>query len=437
MSEQTYTPPDHQLPATAANSATPHRSRLLLSVLAVVVVAVLLLIGLLPRRKTTHAIDAQADQQSKALPVVQVMTARQASSTQQLTLPGTVTPANAVHIYARAAGYLKARYVDLGDKVHRGQLLATISAPDLDAAVLQQQAIVQQGRNALAKAESQKDLQQATYDRVHTLVLHGVLSQQDDDVARAALKAAIEDVRSAQGAISAASAALARASALVSFEQIRSPIDGTVTARNVEMGSLVSAGGSGEGLTPAPAMSQTGGPPTGGSQGNELFEIASTRDLLVFVTVPEDDAPFLQTGQPATLTFSEMPSEPFLGTVTRTSDSLSQQTRTLLLEIGIADTAHRLRPGMFASVQLRFKAADPGILVAGDSVIPRAQGQFIAVVSQGVVHLQPVHVGRDLGTQVYVTTGLKDGDQIVVNPTDAVQEGAHVSTQSAPEGQQK
>ena len=176
MSEQTYTPPDHQLPATAAQSAPPHRSRLLRYLLAVVVVAVLLLIGLLPRRETTHAIDAQADQQSKALPIVQVMTARQASSMQQLTLRGTVTPTNVAHIFARAAGYLKVRYVDLGDKVHRGQLLATISAPDLDAAVLQRQAIVQQSRDALAKAKSQKDLQQATYDRVHTLVLHGVLS---------------------------------------------------------------------------------------------------------------------------------------------------------------------------------------------------------------------------------------------------------------------
>ena len=92
---------------------------------------------------------------------------------------------------------------------------------------------------------------------------------------------------------------------------------------------------------------------------------------------------------------------------------------------------------MFASVQLHFKAVNPGILVSGDSVIPRAQGQFVAVVMQGVVHLQLVHVGRDLGTQVYVTTGLKDGEQVVVNPTDSVQEGAQVTTQAAPEGQEK
>ena len=114
--------------------------------------------------------------------------------------------------------------------------------------------------------------------------------------------------------------------------------------------------------------------PTGGAQGNELFEIATLKDLLVFVTVPEDDAPFVQIGQPAIVTFSEMPSQPFTGTISRTSDSLSQQTRTLLLEIKVSDPQHRLRPGMFASVQLDFNATDPGILVSGRQCNPSSPG---------------------------------------------------------------
>jgi len=442
MSDTSLLPPPHdeasQNKVPPPLAATPRRPRIGLYVgTAVVVVVILLLIGILPRRETTHAIDAQAEQETNALPVVEVMTVNQGSSAQQLTLPGTVTPRAAAHIYARAAGYLKARYVDLGDKVHRGQLLSVISAPDLDATVLQQQSFVQQSKDALNKARSQQTLEQVTYDRVHTLVLHGVLSQQDDDVALAALKAAIDDVRSAEGAVAASSASLAHSAALASFEQIRSPIDGTITLRNVEVGSLISANGPAEGLTPTLVASHSGGPPTGGAQGNELFEVASLRDLLVFVNVPEDDAPFIQTGQQAMLTFSEMPTEPFTGTITRTSDSLSQQTRTLLLEIKVDDPLHRLRPGMFASVQLHFNASDPGILISGDSVVPRAQGQFVAVVQNGIVHMQEVHVGRDLGTQVYVTTGLKNGDTVVVNPTDSVKEGAHVTVLQAPKGQQK
>ena len=101
------------------------------------------------------------------------------------------------------------------------------------------------------------------------------------------------------------------------------------------------------------------------------------------------------------------------------------------------DPRHRLRPGMFASVQLHFDAADPGISVSGDSVISRAQGQFVAVVENNVVQLRSVHVGRDLGTQVYVTRGLKDGDQVIVNPTDVVQQGVHVRAEPAPKGQEK
>jgi membrane fusion protein, multidrug efflux system len=145
----------------------------------------------------------------------------------------------------------------------------------------------------------------------------------------------------------------------------------------------------------------------------------------------------VQTGQQATLMFSELPTEQFHGNIIRSSDALDPQTRTLLLEVRILDPRHRLRPGMFASVQLHFNSASAGILISGDSVIPRAQGQFVAVVENNVIQLRPVHLGRDLGTQIYVTKGLKDGDQVIVNPTDIVQEGVHVRAEPAPKGQEK
>jgi len=217
--------------------------RLFLAVIGFVVVAALLLVGWLPRRQRTQEVNAKAEEQKTALPIVQVMTVHKASAAEQLTLPGTVTPVTVAHIYARAAGYVKKRYVDLGDKVHAGQLLALISTPDLDAIVLQNQALLQEGKDALSKAQSQLQLQQVTYDRVHTLVQHGVLSQQDDDTYLAAVRSAAADVSSSQNAIKAAEATLAHASALASFEEVRSPVDGTITARNVETGSLVSPGG--------------------------------------------------------------------------------------------------------------------------------------------------------------------------------------------------
>jgi multidrug efflux pump subunit AcrA (membrane-fusion protein) len=406
-------------------------------VIAFVVICGLLLAGWLPRRQRTQEVNSRASEAQSALPLVQVMTVHKASAVEQLTLPGTVTPVNVAHIYARAAGYIKKRFVDLGDRVHTGQLLALISAPDLDAIVLQNRSLLQQDKDALSKAESQLQLQQVTYDRVHTLVLHGVLSQQDDDASLAAVRSAAADVRFAQNAIQAAEATLAHASVLASFEEVRSPVDGTITARNVETGSLVAPAGQAQGLSLAPAGMGSGGPPTGGAQGGELFEVADMRDLHVFVAVPEQDAMYAQTGQNAEVSFSEFPGEHFTGTTTRSNDSLSQDTRSLVLEVKLNDPQHRIRPGMFASVELRFHAPQPGILISGDSVITQARGEVVPIVRDGVIHMQPVVLGRDLGTQIYVTSGLQNGDTVVVSPNDQVKEGVRVTTQPAPKGQQQ
>jgi membrane fusion protein, multidrug efflux system len=222
---------------------------------------------------------------------------------------------------------------------------------------------------------------------------------------------------------------------MADFEQVRSPIAGTVVARNVEVGNLVSATGTAMGVAPLPGAGPTGGPPTGGAQGGELFYVVNLDSLEVFVTVPEEDAQFVQDGQPVQLTFSEMPGQTFQGKVTRTSDSLSQETRMLLAEIRATDPQHRLRPGMFASVRMRYKAPNPGILIPGDSLITMARGEFVPVVQNGVVQMRSVHVGRDLGTQVFITAGLENGDMVVVNPNDAVKDGAHVTAKPAPSGQ--
>ena len=274
-----------------------------------------------------------------------------------------------------------------------------------------------------------------TYDRVHTLVQHGVLSQQDDDTSLAAVRSAAADVSSSENAIRAAEATLAHASALAAFEEVRSPIAGTITARNIDTGSLVSTEGQAQGLSPT-AMTASGGPQTGGAQGGELFEVADLHRLHVFVAVPEQDALYVQTGHAAELSFAEFTGERFTGTITRSNDTFSQDTRSLVLEVKVADPQHRLRPGMFASVQLRFNAPEPGILISGDSVIAQARGEFVPIVQNAVIHMQPVLLGRDLGSQIYVTSGLEDGDLVVVSPTDQVKEGVRVSTQPAPKGQQ-
>jgi multidrug efflux pump subunit AcrA (membrane-fusion protein) len=419
----------------AAQLHRKHGRWILWTGVAIALLASALVVGLLPHYERNKTVNARAQERQKTLPTVEVQTVHSATSEQELTLPGTVTPLRSAHIYARASGYLKARYVDLGDTVRKGQLLGIISAPDLDSSVAQQAALVQQSKNNVSTAQSTLRLQQATYARVHTLVLHGILSQQDDDATLAALDSAQSNLQAVENALEGAQAALARTQALADFEQVRSPINGTITARNVEVGNLVSASGAAQGLAAA-SPGSTGGPSTGGAQGGELFDVVDLGSLEVFVSVPEQDAPFVQTGQPVDLTFSELPGQTFKGKVVRSSDSLSQQTRTLLAEVQITDTAHRLRPGMFASVQMHYRAPNPGILISGDSLLTTARGQFVPVVQNNVIQMQPVHVGRDLGSQVYVTAGLRDGDLVVVNPNDAVKQGLRVSTRPAPAGQQ-
>jgi multidrug efflux pump subunit AcrA (membrane-fusion protein) len=411
-----------------------HEPWMLWTLVAIGVLGLALLVGWLPHHKRNNAVNAKARQQQNALPTVEVQAVHNASSEQEVTLPGTVTPFRAAHIYARVPGYLKARYVDLGDTVRKGQLLGIISAPELDLSVAQQAALVQQSKDSVLTAQSTLRLQQATYTRVHTLVLHGILSKQEDDATLAAVESAQSNLQAMENAAKAAEAALAGEQSLADFEQIRSPINGTITARNVEVGNLVSASGAAQGLAAASPAS-TGGPPTGGAQGGELFDVVDLGSLEVFVSVPEQDAPFVQTGQPVDLTFSELPGQTFKGKVVRSSDSLSQQTRTLLAEIQITDTLHRLRPGMFASAQMHYKAPGPGILISGDSLLTTARGQFVPVVENNVIQMRPVHVGRDLGTQVYITAGLQDGEVVVLNPNDAVKQGVRVSTRPAPADQ--
>jgi multidrug efflux pump subunit AcrA (membrane-fusion protein) len=410
--------------------------RLLWILIVAVVLAVALLVGWLPHQKRNQEVDAKAKQQQNSLLVVEVQMVHGASAEQELTLPGTVTPLRSAHIYARASGFLKARYVDLGDTVRKGQLLGLISAPDLDTVVSQQTAMVQQSKDGVATAQAALRLQQVTYDRVHPLVLHGILSKQEDDTALAAVESAQSNLQAAENAVKSAQAAEAHAQSLADFEQVRSPIDGTVTARNVEVGNFVSASGAALGMTPVSAAGSAGSPPTGGAQGGELFDVVDLRSMEIFVAVPEQDAPFVQTGQPVELTFSEMPGQTFTGKVIRSSDSLSQQSRTLLAEVQVSDNQHRLRPGMFASAKMHYRAPNPGILIPGDSLLTLARGEFVPVVENNVIQMRPVHVGRDLGAQLYIIAGLKDGDLVVVNPNDLVKEGVRVTTRPAPKGQE-
>jgi len=402
--------------------------------------AILFLAGYLPRHKREQGINREAKEEETSLPIVTVTQVKHSAPTSELLLPGNITPLTEAYIYARAAGYLKRRYVDIGDRVREGQLMAEIEAPDLDQQVVQGRASLQQARATLGQTQASLEQSQAqqhltgvTLARWKTLVARGVLSQQegdqkqaDYDNATALVHVGEANIRAAQDNVRASEANVARLVELQGFEKIRAPFTAVVTARSVDVGSLIAANGSGQGNP------NLGSNSSGASGSGELFRVAQIGRLRILVNVPQSAAPAIHVGLPANITLQEFSRRKVVGKVTRTSNSLDQNTRTLLTEVQVDNRDGTLLPGMYVQLQFINERVDPPILIPGDSMVVRSKGPEVAILAQGnKVHFVPITVGRDYGTDIEVTSGLNGGEYVVVNPSDDVREGAEVKPASA------
>lgn len=413
--------------------------------------------GYLPREQLTKALDAAAAEKRTTPPIVNAAVVKKASLNTQFTLPGNVTPVTEAYIFARAAGFLKRRYVDIGDRVRTGQRLADIDAPDLDQQVSQAQAALAQAEGQLGQAQATleqltatRDLAAITWQRYKVLTAKGAVSRQDGDnqstasiTAEANVAAQQKTVRAAEEYVRASQATLDRLRTLQGYEQITAPFDGIITARNVDVGALISATGS----TLGPARSNAAAPsdvPSGG----EIFRLAESSMLRILIAVPQTYAPDIEVGQVATVTLQQIPNLSFRGKVTRTSSSLDAQSRTLLTEVDVANPKGEMLPGMYASVSFTTARIDPPFLVPDAALVVRASGTVLAVLQPltateqekvragGMdeatvarvrrVHFQAVTPGRDYGIELEIPSGLQVGQEVVVDPSDAVQEGALV-----------
>lgn len=423
-------------------------------------------LGYLPRERTTKRLDAAAAVRRITPVLVNAAVVKRAAPSTQLLLPGNITPITEAYIYARAAGYLKTRYVDIGDRVQTGQKLADIEAPDLDQQVSQSEAALAQAQGQLGQARAMleqltatRDLAQITWQRYKVLTAKGAVSRQDGDNQSTAAKTADASVVAQQKTVSAAEeyvrasqATLDRLLTLQRYEQITAPFAGIITARNVDVGALISATGSSLG----PARSNAAGPsdvPSGG----EIFRLAEISRLRILVAVPQTNAPGIRVGQDATVTVQQNPNQSFKGRVTRTSSSLDAQSRTLLTEVDVDNPKGVLLPGMYAMVSFITQRDDPPFLVPDAALVVRASGTVLAVLkpltqeeqqkaaADGIdsatlararrVHFQTVTPGRDYGIELEILDGLEAGAEVAVDPNDAVQEGALV--QIAPNSKQK
>lgn len=413
---------------------------------------IVVIAGWLPRHERMKDIDRRAKEQQDEKPVVDAARVESAKNQQGLVLPGTTIPLTEAYVYARASGYLKTRLVDIGDRVHKDQLLAVIDAPDLDQQVAQAKQQLMQAERQLDQQKAQLALATVTVQRYRVLVAKGVFSRQDGDTQETNYSSQVANVEAAQRNVDAYRANLGRVQALQSYEYVRAPFAGVITQRNVDVGALIAASGMTSGAESAPApegqTSTSGGSQqasqvnNGGSsgststaatttqspgQGGPLFGIAQIQRLRILVSVPEGYLTAIHVGGHAQLMFQEYPGVNFTGEITRTANSVDPNTRTMLTEVQVDNRSGKLVPGMYTVAT--FPPA-PGIegplLVSGDAVVIRNDQPTIATVVNGKVHLVPVTIGRDFGGVVEILTGLRAGDVIVTNVTDDVVENAPV-----------
>jgi len=392
---------------------------------AAVVLVVAFFVGYVPRHQRELQVAASANTQNEALPDVTVVTVRKASAMGALTLPGTVQAVTEAPILARADGYIQRRSADIGDRVSAGQLLAEIEAPELDQQVRQARAAVEQSRAdfertqaALEQGRANEALANVTASRWENLVRRGAVSRQENDQYQAQFQAQSANVLALSRGVDAAKANLAAAQANVQrltemqgFLKVRAPFAGVITVRNIDVGALVNSGST------------------------MLFRIAQTNLLRTYLNVPQANASDIRAGLTATLATPDFPDRKFSGTVTRTSNALDPASRTLLVEVQVANPEGALLPGMYIEADLHLPRAEPPLLLPSDTLLVRPEGTVVAVLdSRNRVHFQHIAVGRDYGSQIEILSGLSAGQQVVANPNDAVQEGVAVHPVPVAEG---
>jgi RND family efflux transporter MFP subunit len=411
----------------------------MLLILAVVLICGgLFFTGWSRHKKVTEQVDAAAEHERNTPPQVNVEKVVRAPGDVSITLPGNIMAVTEALIYARASGYVKKRYVDIGDKVQEGQLLAEIDSPELDSQVAQARATLTQAESQATQARAQLENQQAqltlarvTWERYRNLAARGAIARQDADqqetnyhTAEAAVKAAQANVGAVDDNVKAAKANLDRLIALQEFEKVKAPFSGVITVRNFDIGALISAAGSS----------------TSTSANTEMFRLAQFNVLRILVNVYQENAPWIKAGQLGEVTVQEFPTRKFVGRITRTANSVDVASRTMLTEVQIPNPDLSLLPGMYAQVKLTRSNEEPPLMVPGDSIITSSQGLQVAILQNppppqdgaprqpGLkrIHFVSVSVGRDNGEQIEITKGLQGWEYVVVNPGDAIQEGALV-----------
>ncbi|MGE8416356.1 MAG: efflux RND transporter periplasmic adaptor subunit [Pseudomonas sp.] len=367
---------------------TPSRKRLmLLGIGGLSLAALLVASGLAARTRHERAVVAWTE--TAAVPQVLVFQPQPNRLGDTLRLPAHLEAWSKAPIHARVSGYLKDWTQDIGAKVTAGQVLAHIDSPDLDQQVAQARArMIQQQANAR--------LAQTTAERwQHLLASHSVSRQEADEKT--------SNAAAAKANAEAAAADYARLSALEDYKTIRAPFAGTITARHTDIGQLIKADNDSD---------------------PELFNLADTHKLRLYVPIPQNYASVIRPGLQAQLTVPEHPGQHFRAQLVGDSTAIDPRSGTLLAQFVAANPDGALMPGDYAEASLAIPADTHGVSIPASALIFRAQGTQVAVIDGSRhVHLRSIHIGLDLGERLVIDQGLQATDQVIDNPPDALREG--------------
>ncbi len=399
--DQTDTPHIHhpeierppELPPAPAS-----RALLLVGGLLLVLIAAAVVI-FFTRQSEADALAKETE--AVSIPTVAVVPPTVEVGHDELVLPGNLEAYEESPIFARTNGYLVRWYRDIGSRVQKGELLATIDTPEVDQEL-------SQARAAREQIKAQLELAKISADRWANLRKTDSVSQQEADQQASGYQ-------QAQANLAAAEANVRRLEQLESFKNVYAPFSGVLTKRTIDPGALINAGAQ--------------------AAGKELFDIARVDPLRVYTSVPQAYAPSIKVGMKAAITLQEFPGQQFIGEVARTADAIDPGTRTLNTEVDVPNRDGQLLPGSFGQVHFATGTSIPRITIPVNTMLFRAEGPRVAVVdANGKVHLHPITIGRDFGTTLEILGGVDPSDRIIVNPADSLEEGQQVHVAKAQQG---
>jgi multidrug efflux system membrane fusion protein len=395
-----HQPPGIQKPP-AVPPAPPRKALMMVGVMLLVL---LVAGGITFFLRASHEHALAKETELETIPTVAVIYPQSEKPDEDLVLPGSLQAYEESPIYARASGYLVRWYKDIGSPVKKGELLAKIDTPEVDQELNQMRAARQQ-------TLAQLDLARISAERWENLRKTDSVSAQEADQQASGYK-------QSQANLAAADANVHRLEQMEGFKDVFAPFTGVLTKRNVDPGALINAGA--------------------GAAGRELFDIARVDPLRVFTSVPQAYAPFIKVGAKTTITLQEFPGEKFSAVVARTAESIDPTTRTLLTEVDVPNKDGRLLPGSFGEVHFAVGTNVNKVTVPVNAMLFRSEGPQVAVIGPGgKIQLRHISIGRDYGTTLEILGGVAPTDQVVVNPSDSLEDGQPVNVAQAPPNRQQ